>query len=380
MSSLDLPKPWTYKNNWMIWPETVFDVIEITDCNDTVKGFCEKKNTIEECIEECGDHCGAGYYIEFENGNTICASIRTDVHPYLSPVHRLKKKEIYPELDNVKISSFVNTKYFPFPPEEANVVFFEDIFNIVLVDEGSSIKAGNINNDRTFVLLDKENNGDNLQIVQSVVTAGQLAKYIPVRYGQPVHITTPATSLLITVTQDNTVEWKSISDVFYTKETTFTFIPTLKTNKKKDELVTYGDEFIITYDQGKYLVVVDKEDTSKLKIVYDNLEKVISNNKLHYKFVMSSKMMGYYCDGRQCKSVPIKDIVTSNYSGTYKDVTVGRHPSCWGACKYLILGTNSLLPLDNHPPSVKRKKKSNLTIIAIFFLIIIIIIILLVRS
>ena len=69
MSSLDLPKPWTYKNNWMIWPETVFDVIEITDCNDTVKGFCEKKNTIEECIEECGDHCGAGYYIEFENGN-----------------------------------------------------------------------------------------------------------------------------------------------------------------------------------------------------------------------------------------------------------------------------------------------------------------------
>ena len=377
MSSLDLPKPWLYKNNWMIWPETVFDVIEITDCNDTVKGFCESKNTIEECIEQCGDHCGAGYYIEFENGNTICASIRTDVHPYLSPVHRLKKKEIYPELDKVKISSFVNTNYFPFPPEEANVVFFEDIFKISLVDEGSSIKAGNTNNNHTFVLLDKEDNGNNLQIIQSVVTAGQLAKYIPVRYGQPIQITTPATSLLITVTPNNTVDWKSISDVFYTKETTFTLMPTLKTNKKKDELVTYGDEFIITYDQGNYLVVVDK-GSNKLKIVYDNLEKVIRNNKLHYKFVMSSKMMGYYCDGRQCKSVPIKDIVTSNYSGTYKDVTVGRHPSCWGACKYLILGTNSLLPLENKPPNVKPKKKLNLTILTILFVIIILI--LLVRS
>ena len=35
MNSSDLPKPWKYKNNWIIWPETILDILTVSDCNDT---------------------------------------------------------------------------------------------------------------------------------------------------------------------------------------------------------------------------------------------------------------------------------------------------------------------------------------------------------
>lgn len=357
MNSSDLPKPWQYKNKWVIWPETVLDAIYISNCKDTIKGICETRKSVKDCIDNCDLSCALGYHIEFENGKTISACIRTDIYPYLNPIHRLKRKELYPELSNVKISTFINTDIFPFPPEEANVVFFKDILNISDVENGSFVKAGNQQNS---VYLGKDSN-HNLQFLQAIISSEQIAKYIPVHYGSPIQISTPETSLLLSVTHENKLSWKSISRLIYTKETTFKLLPLTPAKKIGDD-VTYGDIFAITYDDGRSFVGVDQDQLT-----------LVTDKKLLCKFSLNSKMTGYYCDGRECKPVDIKDMEISGKMGRYKGVTVGRDPNCWGVCKYLKLGTNSMMPLSSTEPSSKRSYIVILSMIFLFILSIIII-------
>ena len=382
-SSSDLPKPWKYKNKWVVWPETVPDIITIADCNDTVKGICLSGKTIQECIDECKESCTLGYYIKFENGSTLCTSIRTDIHPYLNPIHRLKKKSIYPSLSNIKISTFINTDFFSWPPEEANVVFFQDVLSISDSVNGNFVKAGshkNLIQDDTNIYLDS-NEQHNLQFVQSIVTSAQVSKYIPLRYGIEFLISTPSTSLLLVVTYENKLVWKSISSIFYTRETSFSLIP-LDSTKKNDDIVTYDDFFAISYLNSSSLVVVNIE-TNSLILVNDNIDNILNNNKLISKFTLKSKMIGYYCDGRNCKPIPIKDMKTFGNAGRYKNVTVGRDPSCWGVCKYLKLGTNSQNELSTTPPNEvfsKSKSKINILFIILSMIIIFILCIIIIRK
>jgi hypothetical protein len=380
MNSSDLPKPWQYKNKWVIWPETVIDAISISNCKDTIKGICEIRKSVKDCIDNCDVSCALGYHIEFENGKTICACIRTDIYPYLNPIHRLKRKELYPELSNVKISTFINTDVFPFPPEEANVVFFKDILNISEVANGSVVKAGskgNLPEQQNFVYVGNDSN-HNLQFLQAVISSEQIAKYIPVHYGSPIQISTPGTSLLLSVTYENKLLWKSISRVIYTKETTFKLLPLTPVKKIGDD-VTYGDIFAITYGDGSSFVVVDQDH---LTLVSDNIGNILNNKKLICKFSLKSKMTGYYCDGRDCKPVDIKDMEISGQMGRYKGVTVGRDPNCWGVCKYLKLGTNSTMPLSSIEPSSKKTYSYTYIVILsmIFIFILSIIILFLIKS
>ncbi len=345
MNTLHLPKPWKYKDKWIIWPETVLDILTIADCNDTVNGICLSGKTIEECINECKDSCGAGYHIEFENGNTLCAPLRTNVNYWLNQIHRLKKKDIYPELHNATISTFVNTDHFPFPPEEANVVFFRDVLTIVDVINGMSIIPGSKNDD--YIYLNKEET-NNLQFRETEQTLSQISQYIPLQYGISVQISIPGTSLLINKSDKNKLTWNQSHVIFSTENSSFT-LRSLD-QKKNGTKITYGDIFFITYGSDNSIVVINTE-FSRLELLNDTIEKLETNNKFLYKFKVQSDMMGYYCDGRECKPVPIKDIQTFGPMGRYKNVTVGRDPNCWGVCKYLKLGTNSY--------SLSNKKESN---------------------
>jgi hypothetical protein len=360
MSSLDLPKPWLYKNKWIVWPETVLDILTIADCNDTVNGICLSGKTIEECINECKNSCGAGYHIEFENGNTLCAPLRTTVNPLLNQIHRLKTKNVYPELNNTKISTFVNKDHFPFPPEEGNVVFFRDVLSIIDVVNKMSIIA--TNTDDSYVYVNKEGK-NNLQFRESTQSFNHISQYIPLQYGIPVQISIPGTSLLITNSNENILSWNASPIIFSTKKTSFT-LRSFDSKKHKDK-ITYGDVFYITYGPENSILVINK-DSSRLEIVKDSLEQIAINKKFLYKFTMESDMIGYYCDGRQCKSVPIKDIQKSGQMGSYKNVTVGRDPNCWGVCNYLELGTNSYSSLSDKP-TPSRSKNTFYKILFIFF-------------
>ena len=85
-----LEKPYRYKH-WLIWPNTVLSLMDISDCDDTINGVCLKDKTIEECIDECVGDCGAGIHAKFRDGRTICVPMRTALHPSLNPVFRMKK-------------------------------------------------------------------------------------------------------------------------------------------------------------------------------------------------------------------------------------------------------------------------------------------------
>jgi hypothetical protein len=372
MNTSDISKPWQYKNKWIVWPETTLDSIIISDCNDTINGICLSGKTINQCIDECKEGCAAGYHMEFKNGTTLCAPLLTNNRPHLNPVHRLRKKEIYKELENVKISTFVNTDYFPFPPEEGNVVFFQDILTISDKLNGMSVGLKNNKPGHDLIYLDK-NIENNLQFIDALITASQVEKYMPLRYGQPCQIAIPATSLLISVTSKNTLEWKESSLLFSTETTTFFLIP-IDSTKRLGDLVTYNDVFGISYGN---LLVVANINYPYLQLSNDNMDNIIDNKNIIYKFTLTSKMLGYYCDGRDCKQVPIKDIETVGSAGLYKGVTVGRNPDCWGVCKYLILGTNSTVKLKNSPDIIKTSTKySYIKKIFILILSMIIIIIL----
>ena len=359
MNTSDIEKPWKYKNKWLVWPETVLDIITISDCKDTINGICLSGKTIEECIDECKGSCAAGYHIQFENGSTLCAPIRTDIH-YQNPIHRLRRKSIYPELNNVKISTFVNVDYFPFPPEEANVVFFQDLMTITDSVTGLSIGTSKNENSGKLVHLVKEGE-NNVQITQARITGSQISNSMPLRYGHPFQIAIPATSLLISVSSKNNLVWESLPDIFIfsTDESTFSLIP-LDSTKCDGDIVTYGDTFAITQLGGTSFVVVNT-DYSYLELKHDNLERILNNKKFICTFTITSKMIGYYCDGRNCKPVPIKDINTSGMSGRYRGVTVGRNPSCWGVCNYLKLGTNSPMPFNTNPNPNPNPAKSTKT-------------------
>ena len=371
MNTSDISKPWQYKNKWMVWPETTLDSIIISDCNDTINGICLSGKTINQCIDECKEGCAAGYHMEFKNGTTLCAPLLTNNRPHLNPVHRLRKKEIYKELENVKISTFVNTDYFPFPPEEGNVVFFQDILTISDKLNGMSVALKNNKPGHDLIYLDK-NIENNLQFIDALITASQVEKYMPLRYGQPCQIAIPATSLLISVTSKNTLEWKESSLLFSTETTTFSIIP-IDSTKKLGDLVTYNDVFGISYGN---LLVVANINYPYLQLSNDNMDNIIDNKNIIYKFTLTSKMLGYYCDGRDCKQVPIKDIEKVGSAGLYKGVTVGRNPDCWGVCKYLILGTNSTVKLENSPDIIKTSNNhsyiKNIFILILSMIIIII--------
>jgi hypothetical protein len=396
MNTLDIEKPWKYKNKWLVWPETVLDSITISDCNDTVNGICLSGKTIQECIDECNEFCTFGYHIQFENGNTLCAPIRTTIN-YQNPIHRLRRKSIYPELNNVKISTFVNVEYFTFPPEEANVVFFQDLMTITDSITGMSIGTENNENSGKRIQLVKEGE-NNVQITQAKISGSQIANSIPLRYGDSFQIAIPATSLLISVSPKNNLVWESLPNIFIysTDESSFSLVP-LDSTKNNGDIVTYGDIFAISKSSESSFVVLNT-DYSHLQLKYDNLEKILNNKKFICTFTLTSKMLGYYCDGKICKPVPIKDIISSGMSGRYRGVTVGRNPSCWGVCNYLKLGTNSPIPFSTNPNSnanananlniVKSKREryckhknlfTLLSIIFIFILSIIIIIIIIIR-
>jgi len=369
MNKTDLPRPWMYNNKWAVWPETALDVMEISSCKDTIKGECEVKKSVQDCINECDASCGLGYHIEFENGNTICSTIRTDIHKHLNPIHRLKRKDSYPEFSNLKISTFINTDLFPFPPEEANVVFYQDVINIFETANGVSIKSEtgeNIIKEDNHIYL-KKNGKHNLTFSQSVPTLDKIEKYIPVLYGDQVQIAIPGTSLLMCVTSENELVWNFVPKIFFTEATTFELVP-LDSTKKIGDIVTYGDVFAICRinDRSSFVVVDEKYS---LILVRGNIEKVLNNEKYISKFSIKSKMLGYYCNEQECKSVKIKDMEAVGKKGYYKGAIVGRDPNCLGQCKYLKPGADSTIPLSTIAPAPKSSQNIIILIIAILSMI-----------
>ena len=354
MDSSNLPKPWLYKDKWMIWSNSVLDMIKISDCDDTINGICLTGKTVQECIDQCIGECAAGYHIEFKDGATICVPIRTSIHPYINPVYRLKKQSIYPELDNVKVSTFVNTDFYPFPPESANVVFFRDIITMKDTVNGNMITTQNAEIKGQELIYMKQGNENNITLLPTHMSNGQVSKYMPMRYGEPFKLSIPSTSLIAKVnTNSDFLEWGAHVGFFNETDISFRVMP-INSSKLLGDIVTFDDTFAILYANDA--VVVLYPENNYLQLANINLQDALKNTDFVSTFQFISKMQGYYCDGNECKPVPIKDVQTFGPAGLYKGVTVVKNPDCWGVCNYLNPGTRDIYPLLTTLPKTRYIK------------------------
>jgi hypothetical protein len=328
MDKYKLDKPWYYKDDWAVFPNTVLSQIKITDCADTTRGVCIDNRTVEKCMDFCeedGDQCGAGYHIQFNDNRSICVPIRTAVNSHINPVHRLRRQSIYPEFDNVVVKTFVNTKKFSFPPRQANTVFYHDI--LILRNVNLNLTFGG----KQFLLKEHETTGFvkdeklNINLLPKERSSTQISKYLPLRYGDYFNINVPGTTLLLTKDAINNnlvwVQGRGLAESEYAK---FQIIP-VNDEKNVGDLVEYVDKFIIKYNKIDIAVVNKTFHTFITKGSASNKK----NDNTFFNFI--SKMKGYYCDNGECKSIPIKKI---DNMGKYKGSIVGRNPGCWGVCSY----------------------------------------------
>jgi len=364
MESSDIPKPRLYKHKWLIWTDTVFEFLNISDCNDTINGICLSGKTVEQCIDECHSGSSAGYHIQFQDGSSICVPIITDMHPTLNPVHRLRNQSIYsPALDHVKVTTFVDTDVFPFPPEEANVVFYGDILVLKDIENGYTIGTEYAEiKGQGRIYMGKEKD-DNIQILPAQKYAPQLLKYQPVLYGDTIHFSVPGTSLIAgdSMTIENALIWELSTGVFHGDDMAFRILP-ISGKKRIGNVITYDDTFIVQYTDSSIVAV--NPQYNYLQLMYN-----ISPD-YHHEFQFISKMTGYYCDGTKCKSVPIKDIKTIGEAGRYKGVTVGRNKKCWGTCNYRIPGTNSIYTYSTYKHRYQLRHNIVYVILGMSFLVI----------
>lgn len=357
-----IPKPWKYKDKWLVWPNTVFDFIEISDCADTIDGVCIYNKNLEECIEKSIEDSGCGYYIKFNDGRSICVPVRTFIHSHINPVYRLKNQNIYPELNNVSVFTFINTDKYSFPPNIANVIFYNDILQIKNIEsglfidtdtspkDGQNIKFGNIN-------------PLNIQFLKSKQSLVQISNLDPVKYGDYIIIIVPGTSLTLrSKVGENQMYW--ISNELSKTDFLFQIMP-INNSDKIGDFVTYNSHFNIIYTNFSILFVGNNYE---LNSKYANFE----NEKNHFTtFSAISKMIGYYCDNKNCKEVPISEININGKSGTYKGSNVVRAKGCLGMCNYSISEINNIYNLNSN--------RSYINILLIIIVIIVIIVIIIIN-
>lgn len=350
----NLDKPLRYdllNDEWLIFPNTVLSHIHISDCANTVNGVCIDDKTIEQCIELCNnDDSGVGYHVQFDDNRSICVPIRTSHNPELNPVHRFRKQSIYPAFDNVAVSTFINTKKFPFPPGQTNVVFYKDI--LMLKNEDINILFGG----KKYLLEGGEITGFssdsqlNINLLPYERIESQVANYLPLQYGDYFNINVPGTTLLLTkgANTDN-LQWiqgRGLAEPEYAK---FQILP-FGDEKKLGDLVNYGDVFIIEYNSTD-IAVVDKDyRTFVVKGSANTQGKRAKQTDFPY-FSFVSKMMGYYCEDKKCKSIPIIETQPSGNSNTYKGKPVNRVQGCWGICDYFNPNTKQMMISPFKPSS-----------------------------
>jgi hypothetical protein len=330
-------KPYKYSKDWTIWPNTILNKMEMSDCNDTIDGVCLKNKTLDECIDRCTGDCGAGIYFKFYNGESICIPLRTALYPNFNPIYRLRKQEYY-DIKDVNVSVFVNTKLFPNPPDLGNAVLYFDI--ITMQDgDGGTITNNYIDNGDNLITVTKNFSG-NIQITPQIHATGSLEDNIPLTYGDKINIFIPGTNLTAT-NKGNNLSWTIIPETVANIEQGITqylntiyskyymILPVTGSTKKIGDVVTNKSPFVLKYNGlGKYNGYINVNSHGQL-VIEDQQKSTFS---------IISKMVGYYCDNTTCNKISLEDITpSSGTGGKYKDSSgewtpIYRHKGCWNRC------------------------------------------------
>ena len=412
MKTWNLNKPWR-KGDWLIWPGTTLDSVELSDCNDTVEGICYRDTSIEECMDRCpSDNCGAGLFVKYKNGKSMCVPIRTGIHPLLTPLYRLRNQSLYnidPNL--VEMSVFVNTLLFPFPPNLANAVFFGDVVALEDTENNRTLDTNiPLTKGSSTSCIFKKGATSILTLQPLFRSANSIVHDRPIVYGDKFILVVKGTSYVMQVNASDSLVW---TEALGTEalgvgglNMTFYLAPADPT-KNYGNIVTYSDTVllmsnglgIVGLNEGQNNLtlntsswVLNRKDYYNYKrnhmSEYSDSERTKPTFNTFFKF--KSLTNANYCEDGICKKVISKNIVPVPFpgkwnkaseniltSGTYKGKSVFNHAGCWGMCDVIkpgkgaestiMLAGNQHLPkfATSPPPPPWQKKKKTLKIIIV---------------
>ena len=376
----NITKPLVKEKNWMIFPNATLSQINTKDCNNTIEGECYNDKTFDQCIQSCKDspECNFGYYISnIQGSNNICVPLR-ELNIDSNPVYRLRTQNIYSEMDGTDSKVFIDKTIYPFPPEQANIVFFMDNFLIQNTETKKFLETSPISHeefDQMSTPVSFEENGD--LIVQALQIPPDLSagtQYVSIKYGNPIAFNIPNTTLVMRPNpSDNTMEW--ISRSYVLSEHDAFYLKPLTPGREMGDEVRYSDIFsihsnvsIITIDKGSSIERLYYESHSKAKDKGANAT---------FRFI--PKMKGWYCDkDAQCKEIPLEKMVINDKGiGTYNGVAIVRNPGCWGVCKYKVKNQPHLKPLEEYKEDDGKRSFNAWYIIipAILILVVVVVVI-----
>lgn len=322
-------KPPYTKNNWLIFKDSTFSKLQTADCNDATEGICYNNISFNECLDYCNKsyNCNYGYHIsDLPNNKSICVPL--NYSEYFNPVYKLRNKNIYKELENVKSKVFIDKNKYKFPPNDANNIFFMDNFLVKNVETSYILETSPIKN---YSKIGFKKNGDLIvKIIKTPPNSISGVEYRKVKYGDDTTLNIPYTNLVIE-DKNNIIDWVSKSFTISSDES-FKILP-ISSDSNRDSYVYYSDEFYIYSNKTKSIISVDKNTNTLVNSKYSDYNEAKSHN-LNVTFKFIPKIKGWYCKNRKCIETSLENMeIDENKIGYIDKTPVNRIKSCWNLCK-----------------------------------------------
>lgn len=327
------------KGDYYVFDDTVFTDINAFDCTNN---DCVRVDNIEKCINECQNrNCGFGYFVDLQTGLCVLNSTNTQE---ISPVYRLRKKDIYEnKFDDINVSSFINKNLYKFPDINSGIIYYNDI--VTLKENKNNIIMG-----KDFIFGD--NQPEFIQLLPNTSKPYREERYTPIKYGDKIVCRIPYTSEILRYNSETKEMYWSTSMIQSNNPDYDTLIIKPIGNKSYGEYIKYSDSFYIEYGGIAVIGII----RNKLVGMYDDV-KSLENKDINTSFSFVSQMEGYYCDKNKCKMVRLENTKEKNNISYYNGNIVYRNPGCFGICKEEVL-------------EKKQKKRNNIIFLVIFFIII----------
>ena len=348
------------KDNWILFPNSIFSKLITADCNDTVEGICYNDKSLEECINKCKDSplCDFGYYI---SNPKLCVPLWNSTKEY-DPFYRIRNKSIYPELKNSDTTVFFNKDNYDFPPNDGNNIFYMDNFNIQNVETNYWLEQDPKKEDTSHVFFNKKSIDTPLQVqmIQLPPNLGVGIQYVKAKYGDMVAFNIPRTTLMLQESAESPpkLEW-IVGGGHVIDQAKFRIMPVMP-NKKIGDYILYSDIFCIM--AGPNILGITPESNLE-RFYFENYnEAKRRGHNVTFRFI--PQMKGYYCNkNSKCTEISLKDMVVKNEKGYFDEAPINRQPKCWGLC------------IDNKlKTDLQVKKVKNITIFTFIIIFIIAII------
>lgn len=316
MSKYEFTKPYIYKDSY-IFPNAIFSDIIFNDCGSSVTGTCEKTKNIDDCLNICNKSgkCSFGYYIETPDNENICVPFDERYHEKsIGPYYKLRNKNIYPILQNMKTSVFSNLKNV-FPPVFPNVIFYTDTLSLkklnskkfLGITENNTIISNNLLTSYPLYI----------QFLPKKIVKSLSLKYVPVKNGDEIIINIPKSSYVLKE-RENDILWIMRQSNLETSDNTFNIFAD---KKNIGDLLDYND-IVYFKKNNKYITY----ENQKNNLIIDDINQNIY-------FEIEPYINVYYCENKKCKTTGLNNTKRDGYNATYKGYNVSRNPVCWNLCE-----------------------------------------------